>query len=130
MLTPGYTEVDLWCRPAGGEKYRSIIPLRWHIGRKGSGYVYEVPAGFLFDVSIPWALRLIFSPHNPRFLKAAALHDHMRHVENWNRRTSGAVFHEALMADGVKAPTRLAMWLAVSVFRYPISSRGEAEHAR
>jgi len=77
----------------------------------------SVPPGRTFDCSIPPAARFLFNPHYPRFLKASALHDELL-LQGWDRVTSGAVFHEALKADGVGRFQRLSMWLAVSLRRY------------
>lgn len=60
----------------GGIRYRLTAALIWRIGNQ-FGPVYRVPKGFEFEVSVPRLLRWIVSPHDHRFLKAAALHDHM-----------------------------------------------------
>jgi hypothetical protein len=134
-----YTNPGEWCKPSGGIKYISTSPLVWELGYKGSGYRLIVPEGTVFDVSIPqsqprpwqpwrlpyWALREVvvkkinrlFNPHDPHFLKAAALHDTML-LEGFARTTAGAEFHEALKADQVVRWKRLVMWLAVSLFKY------------
>jgi len=101
----------------GGGDYLTDAPIRWDIGRKGSGLTYVVPAGFRFDVSIPGLFQWAFNPKDRRFLKAAALHDHML-IDGWSRVESAAVFHEALKADGVSSLKRLAMFLAVALWRY------------
>lgn len=112
-----WTKQRSWCRRAGFFGFLTVSPLLWDIGRKASGFTYVVPVGFVFDVSVPPALRWLISPEDPHFLKAACLHDHMlRH--GWDRRTAGAVFHEALAADGVGRALRLAMWLAVSLWKW------------
>ena len=113
-----YTDISGWYARIGPRQFKAVVTVQWDIGRKGSGFTYEVPPEFCFDVSIPWYLRCIFNPTRPDFLKAAALHDHMRMVEDWDRRTAGAIFHEALKADGVRLATRFAMWGAVSLYRY------------
>jgi hypothetical protein len=134
-----YTHAEDWCLPVGGILYQSIRPLLWEVGVMGSGLIVTVPAGTVFDVSIPqpkprpdewrhlpfWAIRQVttkilnrvFSPHDPHYLKAAALHDEMLR-RGWARTTAGAEFHEALKADKVAIWRRLVMWLAVSLFKY------------
>jgi hypothetical protein len=118
-----YTHAEDWCLPVGGILYQSIRPLSWEVGvlttedRPGSGMILTVPAGTVFDVSIPVGLRWLFDPHDPHYLKAAALHDEML-KRGWARTTAGAEFHEALKADKVARWRRLAMWLAVSLFKY------------
>ncbi|MGR3626808.1 MAG: DUF1353 domain-containing protein [Limimaricola sp.] len=105
-----------WCAPVGGTLYTTTGPLTWGIGRK-SGPPITVPPGFAFDVSIPRPLWLAFSPHDPRYLRAAAIHDWLL-TDGWWRVTAGAVFLEALRADGVGRIRRLLMWLAVSLYRW------------
>lgn len=112
-----YTDPGDWCEPVGGIRYRVTRSLRWAIGAENSGFVFQVPAGRIFDVSIPWFLRRIFDPHDPRFLKAAALHDEML-LNGWARVSAAAEFHEALRADRVGALTRLAMFAAVAFWRW------------
>lgn len=112
-----YTEAGQWAVPVGGILYRAERPLMWEIGYKGSGYLVTVSKGTIFDVSIPRGLRWLFDPHNPAYLKAAALHDELLR-RGWARTTAGAEFHEALKADGVALWRRLVMWLAVSLFKF------------
>lgn len=110
-----YTRSDA-VRAVSGYTYALVEPLIWHVGTL-NGPVYEVPAGFEFDVSIPWWARWIFDPHAHDYHKAAALHDHML-IAGWNRMTAGGEFHEALKADKVVLWRRLAMFLAVVLYRY------------
>jgi hypothetical protein len=112
-----YTKPGEWCKPVTGILYTVTKPLSWEVGVKGSGLVVKVPVGTTFDVSIPVGLRWLFDPHNPAYLKAAALHDELLR-RGWSRPTAGAEFHEALRADKVAAWRRLVMWLAVSLFKF------------
>ncbi|RVV99691.1 DUF1353 domain-containing protein [Mesobaculum littorinae] len=111
-----WTEAAAWYVPVGGLRFRVTAPLRWQIGREG-GPAVTVPIGYVFDVSVPRGLRWIVRPDDPRYLKAAALHDWLLD-DNWHRVTAGAVFNEALAADGVGGLRRLAMWLAVSLWKW------------
>ena len=97
--------------------FRSEASLPWEIGRKGSGALVVVPAGFIFDVSIPSGARWIFDPCDPAYLKASCVHDWLL-VDGWDRVTAGAVFHEILRTEKVCLTRRLVMWLAVSLWRY------------
>jgi|HigsolmetaAR202D_1030399.scaffolds.fasta_scaffold85154_1 Protein of unknown function (DUF1353). len=99
-----------------GIRYVLTSPLVWHIGAE-HGPVYIVPKGFEFDVSIPRPFWFLFNPHDPRYFKAAALHDHML-ISGWSRITAAAEFHNALKADGVPLWRRLVMFLAVSLWKY------------
>lgn len=112
-----YTNPGEWYRHIGGIKYETTRPLIWEVGRKGSGVIVTVPQGTAFDVSIPAIMRWLFNPHDPHYLKAAALHDELLR-RGWDRLTSGAQFHEALKADGVALWRRLVMWMAVSLFKF------------
>jgi hypothetical protein len=68
-------------------------------------------------VSVPRWLWWLFDPHERAYLKAAALHDHML-VAGWDRISAASQFHNALKADKVRLWRRLAMFLAVSLYRY------------
>ena len=59
-----------------GRLWRLFAPLRWEVGRKGSGLWYVVPAGAETDLaSIPAAVRWWLNPADARFAKAAILRD-------------------------------------------------------
>lgn len=100
-----------------GIKYRLAYDLNWKIGHV-TGPVYIVPKGFIFDVTVPIFLRWLFNPHDVKFLKAAALHDHMIHESEWSRITAAAEFHNALKASKVGRWKRLVMFLAVVLWKY------------
>ena len=106
-----YTSTRPWYRRVG-EDYIPDVGVDWEIGIKGSGLWFSAPAGFAFDVSIPWYLRWLFNRHDPRFLKAAFLHDYALHL-GWDRVSAAALFAAALKADGVSRRTRLAMTIGV-----------------
>ncbi|MFV1620458.1 DUF1353 domain-containing protein [Phaeobacter sp. JH20_26] len=106
-----------WCARSGSG-YHTTKAISWEIGAKGSGLFLYVPEGFPFDVSIPRWVGWIFDRHNPRYLKAAALHDYAIHVLGWGRVSAAAPFSEALRADGVGRIRRLAMVLAVTIHKW------------
>ncbi len=112
-----YTEHTVAPIHVGGIVYRTRSPIIWAVGFKESNWRVIVPASFEFDVSVPFWLRCLFNPHEPRYFKAAALHDWLL-KKGWDRMVTGAVFHDALRADGVSKWRALAMWLAVSLWRY------------
>lgn len=114
-----YTELEQdWYEPDPRRgMFRSTAILAWEIGRKGSELFYIVPIGFVFDVSIPKLFTWLLDPCDPRFMKAACLHDHM--LENgWDRTTAAGVFNDALTADGVSRLKRWAMFTAVAWFKW------------
>jgi hypothetical protein len=112
-----YTDLADWYEPAGGILFRVVRPVEWEIGRKGSGLWVIVPLNYVFDVSIPALLRWAFDPRDPRYLKAAALHDWALE-QGWDGVSSAALFSDALKADGVGFFRRLAMVLAVVVYKF------------
>lgn len=95
----------------------TLSPVEWWVGRDDSGTLITVPAGFVFDVSIPLGLTWLFDPFDRRYFRASCLHDWLL-IDGWNRITAGAVFHEALTAEDISLFRRLCMWLAVSLFKY------------
>ncbi|WP_298491525.1 DUF1353 domain-containing protein [uncultured Maritimibacter sp.] len=113
-----YTDAPAdWCEPIGGGDYVTRGALLWEIGRIGSGLWVGVPVGYRFDVSVPRALWWVIDPNDPRFLKAAALHDFAL-GDRWSRVAAAALFAEALAADGVGRWVRLAATLAVICWRW------------
>ena len=60
-----------------GDRYVLTAPLVWEVGRRGSGWMYVVPAGFAFDLSVPRLLTWLVSRHYRAWLLPAALHDHL-----------------------------------------------------
>ncbi|WP_019998779.1 DUF1353 domain-containing protein [Aureimonas ureilytica] len=112
-----YTDSPALFERLDGIRYRVLVPITWEIGKKGSGWAFTVLAGTVFDVSIPRPLWWVFSPHDRRFLKAAALHDELL-IAGIDRVTAAGAFNEALKADGVSAARRLAMTAAVAFYRW------------
>ena len=45
-----FTDLIDWYRPVGGIRYRTIKPVPWEIGTKGSGLRIVVPVDYEFDV--------------------------------------------------------------------------------
>lgn len=109
-----FTKLIDWAKPLQGTDYMTVKDLSFDVGRKGSGWTVTVPIGFVFQVSIPKWLRWLLNPHDVRFLKAAAIHDKML-IDKLDRKTSGAVFYDALRAAGVPWLLAHCMWFAVSM---------------
>ena len=114
-MTP-YTAAHGWAERLGAG-YITTKPLAWELGRVGSGLWLRVPVATRFDVSVPRGLRWLFSPHDPRYLKSAALHDYALSL-GWDRVSAAAAFSEALRASGVPRLERLVMVLGVVVFKF------------
>jgi hypothetical protein len=111
-----YTAYHFAFTAAGGIRFRLTEPLTWRVGAI-DGPIIVVDADFVFDVSVPRAFRWLFNPLDRRYLKAAALHDWLLEY-GWDRITAGAVFHQALRADGVSAWRRIVMLLAVQLYKF------------
>ncbi|WP_242494023.1 DUF1353 domain-containing protein [Salipiger sp. IMCC34102] len=113
-----YTAADpAFARLPGSIRYRVGAAFAWELGCEGSGLLVPIPQGYTFDVSIPRGLRWAFDPHDARFLKAAAVHDNLLE-RGWDRVSAAGPFHQALKADGVGRLARLAMLLAVALWRF------------
>lgn len=92
-------------------------PLIWHIGKPASGYVVAVPAGFLYDVSVPWWLTWLADPDRPEYQRAACIHDYLL-LQGWDRWTAGAAFFDGLKAAGVNTTSAVLMTLATIIGRW------------
>jgi len=97
--------------------YKTTKEVVWEVGRKGSNLFVVVPEGYYFNVSIPIPFWPIFSPHDPKFLKAACVHDWTIDAE-WDRVTAGGLFSDALKADRVNIIKRFFMVGAVTFFKF------------
>ncbi|GAA6163246.1 hypothetical protein NBRC116590_09500 [Pelagimonas sp. KU-00592-HH] len=113
-----YTELRDWYEPIGGIRYRTTKEICWEVGRKGSDLWVIVPTGYPFDVSIPRFLWWLLDPHDPRFLKAGALHDFLLHDALWDRVSSAAAFSDSLRAEKVGRFKRLMMVFAVIAWKW------------
>lgn len=99
--------------PVGGScRFTASQALTWDIGFLGSGVSISVPPNFVHDVSVPAVFTPIFPRTDPRFQRAARLHDWLC-ILGWSAWSATAVFYDALAADGVPPLKRWAMALAV-----------------
>lgn len=98
------------CEQLGQCKLKT--PLRFTDSAK---VVWEAEAGLPTDgASIPEIFQpFIGSPFDPKFIKAAVVHDHYcdRHVRPW--RQTHKVFYEGLIAEGVSLGKAKTMYFAV-----------------
>jgi Protein of unknown function (DUF1353) len=115
-----YTDASGWFAPHPGG-FISEAALPWELGRRGSGLWVTVPAGFVFDMSIPRALHWAFDPRDGRYMKAAALHDYALQARGFDRVSSAALFSSALAADRVPAWQNLFFTLSVIAWHWPRS---------
>lgn len=99
---------------AGRWEWQLAAPLRWEVGKVGSGLFVELPAGFTTDLaSIPAWARWIFNPDDPCTAKAACVHDYLLSLKYGQQMAVGE-FYAALMADEVSRWRRIVYYLAVS----------------
>lgn len=98
-----------------GDNYKLTQDLTWEVGKKNSGLLTIIPKGFSFESSVPKPLWWLWSPDDPYFLKAAAIHDWL--LENGYRPAFAAgEWYDA--AKSVHAPRlrRLFGFMAVALW--------------
>lgn len=98
-------------------KYILLESITWDIGFKGNSNKENVPVGYVFDVSIPFIMRWLFDRHNPRYFKAAAIHDYLIDI-GYDRVSAAGAFNHGLKAAKVPYITRFVMTLAVAIFKF------------
>jgi hypothetical protein len=89
----------------------------WDVGFKGNKNKEIVPAGFIFNVSIPWYLQWLFDRHNPQYFIASALHDYLLKI-GYDRVSAAGAFNYGLLARKVPYATRFIMTLGVALFKF------------
>ncbi len=104
------TTYDDWERD--GDCYRLRSPLAWEIGNKGSGWLLVIPAGFVFESSVPRIASWIVSPHYRPWLLAAAVHDRLLE-EGFDKAFAAGEWLRAVRAMAAK--DRKA-WLALPAY--------------
>ena len=92
-----------------GIEYQTVQPFDWVIGGKFAPMKVTIPAGFVFQSSVPRWLWWWLSPHHPRFLLAACVHDWLLGIGYDRAAAAGEWFAGARAA---KAP----MWKAKPAF--------------
>lgn len=113
---------ETWSEHVGGIQYCTTAEVDWGLGTPLSKTRLILPAGRVFDVSVPRGLRWLFDPHAPRYRLAGLIHDHLIHIDQWSRLRAGGEFHDALRAGGTGPAEALVMWLGVSLFKYPLEA--------
>lgn len=96
----------------GGIEYRSTMDFSWRVGGPRVDHVITIPAGFVFQSSVPRGLWWFMSPHDPRFLLAAFVHDWLLQ-QGYGRTQAAAEWHDAARKGG--APYHLARRYYVAV---------------
>ena len=60
-----------------GDRYVLTAPLEWRVGARTSDWRLVVPAGFVFDISVPRVLTWIVSRHHRPWMIGSAIHDYL-----------------------------------------------------
>lgn len=81
-------------------------------------YIIWIPKFFQYDgASIPRLLwPVIGSPFNPKYMKAAAVHDWLYHTHQVDRGTADEIFYKILLANKVGPNTAQSMYDGVRMF--------------
>lgn len=95
----------------GSRRYVMGSVAFWDIGRKGSGYRLELKPGRTFDISVPWWLKWLQSPHDRRVLMAARVHDELLE-EGFDQAFASSEFRRACRARGVSAQYAWVLFFA------------------
>lgn len=122
--------------PTGRQLWRVDVGFEYYIGRKDSGFVVTIPAGFITDLaSIPTAVQWLLPPDGKyehglivwllrlfgrdgwdwRYAHAAIVHDYLYKHAIATKRIADIVFYEAMGVSRVYTWLRLIMYLAVRV---------------
>lgn len=83
----------------------------------GNTETFIVPAGFMTDfASVPKIFRNIIPPTNPKYSRAAVLHDWFYGTHAVSRKDSDGLFRRIMKESGVGGVKRNIMWIAVRTF--------------
>jgi hypothetical protein len=107
-----FTDFEAFSRLPGTRTLYSLDgPLTWEVGKRGSGWTLNIPAGTTFDISVPRFLEWAQSPHDRRVLLAAAVHDELMR-QGCDRPFASGEFRRACMARGVPCAFAWALYFA------------------
>lgn len=108
---------------AATRRWETVAPLWFEIGGKGSGALVCVPRGFETDLAtIPGLARIFFNPADPRFARAAVIHDYLLSLPDFSPLTAAIAFRDALRA--AKAPAWRVAMMVTSVAIWTCARRG------
>lgn len=80
--------------------YETAAPVSWEVGLKGNGQWVTIPAGFVFDVSVPWFARWFINPDDRRWFLGALVHDYLLDAGRLGRAQAAAEFFDGAVAGG------------------------------
>jgi len=108
--------------PGLTRRWRTLRPVVWEVGRKGSGEFITIPAGREFESSVPRLARWWLHPDDPAFLLAALVHDHLLEAGTYGRPQAAAEWYDGALAGG--APKRKAKLAYVAVAAWAVYKPG------
>jgi len=99
-----------------GRRWRLVDKFAYHVGSYPSGFVIEVPTGFMTDfASVPWMFWWLIPPTG-RYGKACVIHDFMLKNAWATKKVADAIFYEAMLVLGVGKAKAYLMYTAVRIF--------------
>lgn len=101
-------------------RWRTLDPVAWDVGLKGSAYRLTIPAGTEFESSVPWWARWWISADDPRFLLAALVHDYLLEIQVYGRAQAAAEWFDGAKSGGaplLKAKIAFVGLAAWAVFK-------------
>jgi hypothetical protein len=76
-----------------------------------------IPEGFMFDgASIPKYLRWRFDPFDPRWIRAACIHDRLYYTHEKPRKICDKILREVMLEDGSPKRTAWEFYYRVRLF--------------
>lgn len=121
-----------WCKRGGNRDYVTTRDVEWTIGGKYSDEKIVIKTGFEFESSVPtitWKNKLfqkwlgwfqpfhwVFSPHDPRFLLSALVHDWLLEVKKYEVLAAAAEWHAAAKKSNAPKLRRRLGFIAVSLY--------------
>lgn len=106
-----------WCCQGNCRDYRMTVTMTWDIGQRGSGWVLNIPEGSEFESSVPRGLHWALSPHDPYFLKAAAVHDTLLE-QGFRRAFADSQWYEAALSEGAPPVKTRIIYLGMVIRRF------------
>lgn len=103
-------------------RWRNTRPVRWEVGRKGSGDWITIPAGREFESSVPSFFQWFLHPDDPRFLLAALVHDVMLESGRYGRPQAAAEWYDG--ARAAHAPVLKSKLAFVAVATWAVMKPG------
>ena len=102
-------------RIGDSNKYRLIKGIAWSLSPTNHGVCIKIESGFEFDISVPFIFRWLVSPHDPKILMPAALHDKMIQ-QDMNRITCSTEFARAARYKGCSKLMCSILFLSTLVY--------------